>query len=316
MAIPSVVESSDTAAAGEIRDLSPLKGAVDELDLLIEQVEIAIDAPVEPAVEAALSALYRLAELRAACAFVPACRLLRDHDADACGSLFETAITEVVPWILASTFDGDVETLLDGILDIDGDQFVRSAMLRALVLLVHDGRLDRSVAERAVAALPQTSPDIEQDCLWRVWFQAVAALQLHELVPLVERTLEGLGSQDTLEALDTFKTEYAKTADDPMYLFAAARSDFRSFATADEARARVEDVNESMWQFRDIMTAILRARAERPDAALRVVRRALHGDELGIRLPPLQVFNDKRGIGRNDPCPCGSGLKYKKCCLD
>ncbi len=21
-------------------------------------------------------------------------------------------------------------------------------------------------------------------------------------------------------------------------------------------------------------------------------------------------------IGRNDPCPCGSGKKYKKCCLD
>ena len=21
-------------------------------------------------------------------------------------------------------------------------------------------------------------------------------------------------------------------------------------------------------------------------------------------------------VGRNDPCPCGSGLKYKKCCLD
>jgi len=20
-------------------------------------------------------------------------------------------------------------------------------------------------------------------------------------------------------------------------------------------------------------------------------------------------------IGRNDPCPCGSGIKYKKCCL-
>jgi len=20
-------------------------------------------------------------------------------------------------------------------------------------------------------------------------------------------------------------------------------------------------------------------------------------------------------IGRNDPCPCGSGLKFKKCCL-
>lgn len=23
----------------------------------------------------------------------------------------------------------------------------------------------------------------------------------------------------------------------------------------------------------------------------------------------------KYNIGRNDPCPCGSGLKFKKCCL-
>ncbi|MDE0141701.1 MAG: SEC-C metal-binding domain-containing protein [Caldilineaceae bacterium] len=24
----------------------------------------------------------------------------------------------------------------------------------------------------------------------------------------------------------------------------------------------------------------------------------------------------KRGLGRNDPCPCGSGVKFKKCCQD
>ena len=23
-----------------------------------------------------------------------------------------------------------------------------------------------------------------------------------------------------------------------------------------------------------------------------------------------------KGVGRNDPCPCGSGKKYKKCCLN
>lgn len=27
-------------------------------------------------------------------------------------------------------------------------------------------------------------------------------------------------------------------------------------------------------------------------------------------------FAKQRSIGRNDPCPCGSGLKYKKCCLN
>lgn len=28
----------------------------------------------------------------------------------------------------------------------------------------------------------------------------------------------------------------------------------------------------------------------------------------------LYSIKTKEKIGRNDPCPCGSGLKYKKCC--
>lgn len=38
-------------------------------------------------------------------------------------------------------------------------------------------------------------------------------------------------------------------------------------------------------------------------------RLAPDGGERGVpvRLPPK--------IGRNDPCPCGSGRKYKKCCM-
>lgn len=27
------------------------------------------------------------------------------------------------------------------------------------------------------------------------------------------------------------------------------------------------------------------------------------------------TFNKEKKVGRNDPCPCGSGKKYKKCCL-
>ncbi|MDA3895171.1 MAG: SEC-C metal-binding domain-containing protein [Desulfobacteraceae bacterium] len=26
------------------------------------------------------------------------------------------------------------------------------------------------------------------------------------------------------------------------------------------------------------------------------------------------MVQDKSKVGRNDPCPCGSGKKYKKCC--
>ncbi|HHX50949.1 MAG TPA: hypothetical protein GX711_05890, partial [Clostridia bacterium] len=29
---------------------------------------------------------------------------------------------------------------------------------------------------------------------------------------------------------------------------------------------------------------------------------------------PRQPVRKAREVGRNDPCPCGSGKKYKKCC--
>jgi SWIM/SEC-C metal-binding protein len=31
--------------------------------------------------------------------------------------------------------------------------------------------------------------------------------------------------------------------------------------------------------------------------------------------PPKTLIAQKR-VGRNDPCPCGSGKKYKKCCAE
>ena len=30
----------------------------------------------------------------------------------------------------------------------------------------------------------------------------------------------------------------------------------------------------------------------------------------------VTVIKTEPTIGRNEPCPCGSGLKYKKCCMN
>jgi hypothetical protein len=40
--------------------------------------------------------------------------------------------------------------------------------------------------------------------------------------------------------------------------------------------------------------------------------------DLDDRYPPVvaPIHRDGPKVGRNDPCPCGSGKKYKKCCLD
>ena len=37
-------------------------------------------------------------------------------------------------------------------------------------------------------------------------------------------------------------------------------------------------------------------------------------DESDYFAPQDPVKKDKK-VGRNNPCPCGSGKKYKKCCL-
>lgn len=34
----------------------------------------------------------------------------------------------------------------------------------------------------------------------------------------------------------------------------------------------------------------------------------------GDMVKPKPVVRDQPKVGRNEPCPCGSGVKYKKCC--
>jgi SWIM/SEC-C metal-binding protein len=36
--------------------------------------------------------------------------------------------------------------------------------------------------------------------------------------------------------------------------------------------------------------------------------------DLEILLNPLKTKIAEKNVGRNEPCPCGSGKKYKKCC--
>jgi preprotein translocase subunit SecA len=51
--------------------------------------------------------------------------------------------------------------------------------------------------------------------------------------------------------------------------------------------------------------------ARQPDAQQGGQQVISHGGE---QAPPKPVKRDTPKVGRNEPCPCGSGKKYKKCC--
>jgi preprotein translocase subunit SecA len=40
---------------------------------------------------------------------------------------------------------------------------------------------------------------------------------------------------------------------------------------------------------------------------------AIAGTEADRKLEPIRNLEPK--VGRNDPCPCGSGKKFKQCCM-
>lgn len=83
--------------------------------------------------------------------------------------------------------------------------------------------------------------------------------------------------------------------DDPEALTAIAL-----FGT-EEGWQELEQLDEqTQADFRDMVPAVVRANY----SYWRIVRNT-----------PETIRRDEPKIGRNDPCPCGSGMKYKQCCM-
>lgn len=47
-----------------------------------------------------------------------------------------------------------------------------------------------------------------------------------------------------------------------------------------------------------------------------ILARHKNGGRMGSHEPTELVIRESPKVGRNDPCPCGSGKKFKKCCAD
>jgi hypothetical protein len=68
------------------------------------------------------------------------------------------------------------------------------------------------------------------------------------------------------------------------------------------------------WEF--YSPAVIESRQERwKEEEARRSGDDLEDDELFAEEPVLPYVRETPKVGRNDPCPCGSGKKYKKCCL-
>jgi len=200
-------------------------------------------------------------------------------------------ITETTHRVMAAVFDGDPDPLYQIIRDKEADEFVRAKMCQAIAMLTRQGDLPRAAtADFLHDCYLQLEP--RTDCyVWHGWIDAVSWLGLAELKPLVQEAFSRGAIDPEWLGFKDFEEDLQYAIDHPDALPLVPDGDLTLFGDT--------IVEMSHW---DCFRPKVRSKAKSGLSSL---------DAFGIpHREPL------RNLGRNDPCPCGSGRKFKKCCLD
>jgi uncharacterized protein len=207
----------------------------------------------------------------------PLLRLLR-RPAEPLGELIGDAVGTTLPRIVAGSFHEDPAALEEALLDREADEFIRWNLFGAYAFLVFSGRIPRERAEALLVRFEETRPARAGDSAWTGWQEAVALLGLSSLAPRIEAARADARLLEDAEDPDWFEITLAEAVAKP----------------EDPAR-----FGERELGYVEDLVAELEAALESEDEAE----------------PDEPLHNPLRHVGRNDPCPCGSGKKYKKCCL-
>ena len=230
-------------------------------------------------------------------AYRPLARLLRCSRQDLQAQIGD-GLVETAHRVMAAVFDGDPDPIFEIVLDPQAEEFVRSRMCEALAMLVLRGEADRAV----VAVVGQFLGDCFMNLLpqsqcyvWYGWQHAIAMLGLNEHQWLVK---------------DAFDRGFV----DPQWL---SFSDFEKNLERGINQPGVTRFNDKEYSLfgniiDELSTWYCFTDKFKEDQERR--KRRAEDPEFDF-LQPQPYINQFRNVGRNDPCPCGSGKKFKKCCL-
>jgi hypothetical protein len=213
--------------------------------------------------------------------------------------LFGDAITESLPSMLA-LFASDSPELLDTLTQNRSlNEYVRAAAASAYLSLVRDGRLTRdaavdrlrfhlreAIANKDAAIADLLVADLVSYAAGEALPEIEEAFRLDLVDPFMvgdfEHVADSISEGDSYfeQMLDSCRPTGIQDTIEEL-------KRWHSFADEDESESLMppdEEPEEEDWQL--------------PDMPPR----------------PITIRNTAPRIGRNDPCPCGSGKKYKKCC--
>jgi len=249
-------------------------------------------------------AMFLLSEFREKRAF-PIIIDIIQKDSGIVDFLLGDCVTEDLNAILASTFNGDMELLSSVIENAEIDEYVRHAAFTSLNILLNQNVIDKQFVIDYIYELLNDKLEEDDFSITTEIVSFIADNHLFEFIKPVKKLYkEGkvelfvMGNYDSfLDIL--FDFDSPPLARNLNYIEDAI-SKMKWWACFDGSEENPEKNPESVA---DIISEL--------DKALKSDR-----DEPEPKKPAHTPAKASPKIGRNQLCPCGSGKKYKKCCID
>ncbi len=238
---------------------------------------------------------HMLGDYREKSAYRPLARLLSIEGEELDRQLGE-AIVSTSHRVMAAVFDGDPRPLYEVIESEHADQFVRSRMFETLAMLVVRGELDRATVAKYLLDSFATLRPQRDSFVWHGWQSAIAMLGLSEYSGLVKKAFDRGFIGGWIMGFEHFRADLERARASPDEPWGPDGDELTLFG---DTIAELSTWHGFSQEYRDEMD-----------------RRALASAAMLQMGTQPTVRNPFKGIGRNHPCPCGSGKKFKKCCLN
>jgi hypothetical protein len=303
--ITSFADSDTIPVEGMRAALAAPTDFLDKAVPLLERIAATTSSDEE---DASLTVLVHvLGEIGDGRAFLPLMRVLA-LPSEELELLLGDAITEALGSVLISLAGDRAAVLEEALADTGIDDFVRAAVFEAWTRLALIGTVPKERAQAFLSDYPVRVGLDTSDFGWSSWVDSVTALGLAEMTDFARRHLPTKAVMTSVfdvpnVTYDDFERQLAETLADP-----ESWKDERKYQPFS---GTIEEL--SNWYGYSEKYRQERARGEAEEDEAKQGWAFEDGQGFGA---PYIAANSYRDVGRNDPCPCGSGKKFKKCCLN
>jgi len=274
--------------------------------ILLGSLDHQLTHPAEADDEALpLYALHLCAEMKTRAAFpryLALCRL----PSTLLGFVLGDVLTEGMPQMLARTCHGRIGELKGLAEDRAADEFSRSSGMRALFNLHVEDAISRDDLIGYCRGLLDGGLEPFPSNIWSVVACIAADLHAGELLPLIERAYANGWVEDMFQSLESIQETLAQSREAAWARAMQFHAGFRS--TDLEMAAYATNWDNGPIEPQSNTASLLDILRETPSLGSQGVPAPQ------LPLEPRVVAGSK--VGRNEPCPCGSGKKFKKCCIN